>query len=241
MIKLRIAAMATLLAASGAAAAGNMSASASLVSDYDFRGITQTLNDPAMQVGLTWTADTGMYYGIWASNVDFQPACSPDVFNNVGCLGYDRPSTEVDVFVGYSGEAVVGYDVGVIYYGYPNAGDANTPEIYAGITKGPANLKVWYSWDWAGSAKYSLYTEGNLTVPMGEDFSFLAHAGVSKFDSSLGEDNYYDWSAGFGYSASNFDLTFKWVDGSNKKLGTDVPRNLGRIVFGVSTSLPWGE
>jgi len=237
MIKLRIAAAAALLAVSGAAAAGNVSATVSLVSDYDFRGVTQTLNDWTPQLGLTWTADNGMYYGLWGSDVDFQGPCSGDL----SCAGYDRPSTEVDVFAGYSGETVVGYDFGLIYYSYPNAGNINSPEAYAGITKGPLGLKVWYSWDWAGSGKYEVYTEANLTVPMGEDFTFLGHAGFSKFQSSLGADDYYDWSLGFGYSVSNFDLSFKWVDGSDIKLGPSVPKNLGRFVFAASTTLPWGE
>lgn len=262
MIKLRIAAAAALLAASGAAAAGNISASVSLVSDYDFRGVTQTLNDWTPQVGLTWTADNGMYYGIWGSDVDFQEPCTdityvfPDVEIDdladvdvliaettfpLNCRGYDRPSTEVDAFVGYSGEGVVGYDFGVIYYAYPNAGDINTPEAYAGISKGPVALKLWYSWDWGGSGNYSLYTEANVTVPMGEDFTFLGHVGFSTFDPAIGEDDYMDWSAGFGYSVSNVDLTFKWVDGSEKKLGPGIPKNLGRFVFAASTSLPWGE
>jgi uncharacterized protein (TIGR02001 family) len=239
MIKLRIAAAAALLAVSGAAAAGNVSATVSLVSDYDFRGVTQTLNDWTPQLGLTWTADNGMYYGIWGSDVDFQGSCGSST--NLGCAGYDRPSTEVDVFAGFSGENVVAYDLGVIYYSYPNAGSINSPEVYAGINKGPVGLKVWYSWDWAGSGKYELYTEGNVNVPMGENFSFLGHVGYSKFDPAMGADNYYDWAAGFGYSMSNFDLSFKWVDGSNIKLDPSVPRNLGRFVFGASTTLPWGE
>jgi uncharacterized protein (TIGR02001 family) len=234
MIKLRIATAAALLAVTGAAAAGNISATVSLVSDYDFRGVTQTLNDWTPQLGLTWTADNGMYYGLWGSDVDFQES-------GASFGGYDRPSTEVDVFAGFSGENVVAYDFGLIYYAYPNAGTINSPEVYAGINKGPLGLKVWYSWDWGGSGKYELYTEANLTVPMGEDFTFLGHVGYSKFDPSLGADNYYDWSAGFGYSISNFDLSFKWADGSNLKVGTAQPRELGRFIFAASTTLPWGE
>jgi uncharacterized protein (TIGR02001 family) len=145
------------------------------------------------------------------------------------------------VFAGFSGENVVAYDFGLIYYAYPNAGTINSPEVYAGINKGPLGLKVWYSWDWGGSGKYELYTEANVTVPMGDDFSFLGHAGFSKFDPALGADDYYDWSAGFGYSVGNFDLSFKWADGSNLKVGTARPRELGRFIFAASTTLPWGE
>jgi len=234
MIKLRFATAAALLAVTGAAAAGNISATVSLVSDYDFRGVTQTLNDWTPQLGLTWTADTGMYYGIWGSDVDFQES-------GTSFAGYDRPSTEIDAFVGFSGENVVAYDLGLIYYAYPNAGDINSPEAYVGINKGPLGLKVWYSWDWGGSGKYELYTEANVTVPMGDDFTFLGHVGYSKFDPALGADDYYDWSAGFGYKVSNFDLSFKWADGSNLKVGTAQPRELGRFIFAASTTLPWGE
>src|SRR5690349_19881273 len=114
MIKLRFAAAAATLAVSGAAAASNVSATVGLVSDYDFRGLTQTLNDPAFQLGLTYTGDSGMYYGLWGSNVDFQGTAA-----TYG-TDIDRPSTEVDVFMGFSGEKYVGYDIGVIYYSYPN-------------------------------------------------------------------------------------------------------------------------
>jgi len=243
MIKLRIAAAAAMLASAGAAVGGNVSATIGLTSDYDFRGVSQTLNDPAFQVGLTYTADIGVYYGIWGSNVDFQNgdeiSNDPVAYPSRGDL--DRASTEIDVFMGYSGEKVVGYDFGLIYYTYPNFGTINSPELYAGITKGPGTLKVWYSWDYANSGKSEIYTEGNLNVPMAEGFSFLGHVGYSKFQASLGADNYMDWSLGFGYDASNFNVSFKYVDGSDLKLGADVPNNLGRFVFSASTTLPWGE
>jgi hypothetical protein len=44
-----------------------------------------------------------------------------------------------------------------------------------------------------------------------------------------------------GYTASNFQLTLKWVDGSQQKTPIGTPKNLGRFVFGVHTSLPWGK
>jgi uncharacterized protein (TIGR02001 family) len=234
MIKLRFAAAAATLAVSGAAAAGNVSATVGLVSDYDFRGLTQTLNDPAFQLGLTYTGDSGMYYGLWGSNVDFQGGGATLADSDI-----DKPSTEVDIFMGFSGEKYVGYDIGVIYYSYPNAGTWNYPEAYVGVTKGPLNLKVWYSWDWANTGDPSFYTEGNVNVPMGDNFKFLGHVGYSDTSAWSSIGNYYDWSAGFGYSASNFDLTFKYVDGNDLKVPAGVPKHLGRFVFGASTTLPW--
>lgn len=240
MNKLRIAAAAAMLAVTGVAVGGSLSATVGLVSDYDFRGLTQTLNDPAFQLGLSYTGDSGVYYGLWGSNVDFQP----DSATFAGS-GLDRPSTEIDTFVGFSGEKVVGYDVGIIYYAYPNAGTINTPEVYAGISKGPASFKLWYSWQWGGkSGPSEVYAEGNLAIPLIEGFNLLGHVGYSKSDAFINGANgnhYYDWSGGFGYDVNNFSLTLKYVDGSNLKTPADTPRNLGRFIFGVSTTLPWGK
>jgi uncharacterized protein (TIGR02001 family) len=237
MIKSRVAAAAAMLAVAGAAVGGNVSATVGLVSDYDFRGISQTLNDPAFQAGLTYTSDTGLYYGLWGSNVDFNSGEAP------GLGDIDKPSTEIDTFVGFSGEKVVGYDVGVIYYGYPNAGSLNFAEAYGSISKGPATLKVWWAWtDFGGKGKRGeVYTEANLNVPMSEGFSFLGHAGFTDSDKKRSVGNYLDYSLGVGFEASNFMLTFKWIDGSQQKIAVGQPHNLGRFVFGVSTTLPWGK
>jgi len=136
---------------------------------------------------------------------------------------------------------VVGYDVGVIYYSYPNDGDINYPEVYAGISKGPVSAKLWYSWAWGGKGgPREIYAEGNASVPLESSFNLLAHIGYTDA-SSLLNGHYYDWSAGLGYNVSNFTLTFKYVDGSNLKVPPGVPKNLGRFVFGVSTTLPWGK
>lgn len=262
MIKLRIAAGAAMLAVTGAAVGGNVSATVSLTSDYDFRGVTQSMNDPAFQLGLTYTGDVGIYYGVWGSTVDFDNGDNYD--GSTGLRDLDRPSTELDVFVGYSGEKLVGYDIGVIYYTYPNAHQTATPEVYAGITKGPISLKAWYSWNFAQTGNYtinmagtkslcsrnnfacpgdgSLYVETNINAPLAEGFNFLGHFGYSNTSDWSAYGNYYDWSLGFGYSASNFNLTMKFIDGSDlKPVQSGTPKNLGRFVFGVSTNLPWGK
>jgi hypothetical protein len=261
MIKLRIAAGAALLAVAGTAVGGNVSATVALTSDYDFRGRTQTLNDPAFQLGITYTGDVGIYYGVWGSTVDFSNGDNYD--SDRGLRDLDRPSTEVDLFVGFSGEKWVGYDLGFIYYTYPNAHQYAQGEVYAGITKGPLSLKVWYSSRWTSTGDNviyydgrsslctrrrqgcpgdgAVYTEGNINASLAEGFSFLGHFGLSNTSDWTSFGNYYDWSIGFGYSASNFNLTMKYIDGNELDTLPGLPQNLGRFVFGVSTNLPWGN
>ncbi len=176
-----------------------------------------------------------MYFGLWGSNVDFDLAPEVDAFG---------ASTEVDVFAGYAGgdaEKGVGYDVGAIYYSYPNAGAGNFPEIYAGFSKGFFSAKLWYSWDFNHAGDTAYYIDTNLKLPASEGFSMIGHVGYSGgeyWSQTGGQGKYMDWSAGFAYDVKGATLTFKYVDGNDLKMD---PKNLGRFVFSISTTLSSGK
>jgi uncharacterized protein (TIGR02001 family) len=70
-MKLCQAVAAVLLLAAGAAAQAEATATVTATSDYDFRGITQTAQDPALQASVDYAHDSGFYAGAWGSNVDF--------------------------------------------------------------------------------------------------------------------------------------------------------------------------
>ncbi|KRG78060.1 TorF family putative porin, partial [Stenotrophomonas pavanii] len=40
------------------------------VSDYLFRGVSQTDEKPTLQAGFTYTSPVGLYAGVWGSGVD---------------------------------------------------------------------------------------------------------------------------------------------------------------------------
>ena len=229
MIKSRVLLAGALLAAAGAANA-EVSVTPTLVSDYDFRGITQSAKDPALQLSLNYANENGFYAGLWGSNVDFGPG---------------DPNVEIDAFLGLSGgdaEESFGYDIGAVYYSYVSESDFNFPEIYAGISKGPFAGKLWYTWDFGGVSESAYYLEGNGTFPMPEDFSFLVHAGYSGgdyWDAAYG-DGYFDWSVGVAKSFGNFAVTLKYVDGSDLPDGaSNVFATDSKIWASVSTTLPW--
>jgi uncharacterized protein (TIGR02001 family) len=235
MIKSRAMIASSLLVFAGAASA-EVSITPTLTSDYDFRGISQTSRDPAFQLGLTYTGETGMYLGLWGSNVDFD--ITPAINDPFG------PSTEVDVFAGYAGgdaEEGVGYDLGMIYYSYPNAGSGNFPEVYAGFSKKFFSAKIWYSWNFNASGDTSYYADTNLKLPSSEGFSLIGHLGYSGgeyWSQAGGQGKYMDWSAGFAYDVKGATMTFKYVDGADLKMN---PKNLGRFVFSISTTLSSGD
>ncbi len=224
MIKSRMAIAAALLVMAGAASAGT-DVSAAWVNDYDWRGVPQTAGHDAFQLGATYSADSGFYAGVWGSSL--------------------LSGSEIDAFLGFSGgdaEQTVGYDLGVNYYGYPNSSEFNFYEVYAGLSKGVFGAKLWYSPDFIGTDESAFYLEGNVTVPLNGGFSLLAHVGYSTGNgiaaSYGGDKNYLDWSAGIGYDVGNFSTYLKYSDGGDNPASD---KTFGRILFGISTSLPWSQ
>lgn len=141
---IRGAAMALALAGLPAAAfAGKTSGNVAVTSDYLFRGVSQTSGKPALQGGITWTADNGAYAGAWGSSISWLSDGDPAVSSQV----------ELDGFAGFAGtfgDSGIGYDVGANYYWYPGrypAGfnSADTLELYAGLSYGIFSAKYYHA------------------------------------------------------------------------------------------------
>jgi uncharacterized protein (TIGR02001 family) len=216
------------------------------VSDYDFRGITQSAKDPAIQASVDYAHDSGFYIGLWGSNVEFGPG---------------DPNVEGDLYAGFTKTLDSGfsYDVGGVYYTYytdPNP-SLNYFEIYGGVgftTKSGLSIKgkLFYSPDFGGDFTpgdtEAQYLSGDLSVPLPSGFSASAHVGYSfgtywKDGFFNGEDaEYFDYAVGVGYAAGKFNLALKYIDGSDAKdFGTDTFSTDGKVVFSVATTFPWGE
>jgi uncharacterized protein (TIGR02001 family) len=216
-----------LLLAAGASQA-QVTATVTGTSDYDFRGISQTQEDPALQASVDWADDTGLYVGAWASNVDFGPGSDSDV--------------ELDVYGGFTGEFAegLGYDVGIVYYSYwPDGDDINYPELYAGLSWEFLEGKLWYSNDYGNSSEASFYIEANANFDLVEGFGGLVHFGHSDGDAIdlFYGDSYTDWAVGVTKSFGNFDFELKYVD-TDLDVGPDIGD--GRVILSVSTTFPWG-
>lgn len=232
MIKSRVLLAGALLTVAGAANAA-ITVTPTVVSDYDFRGISQSAKDPAFQLGINYAHDSGFYAGVWGSNVDFGPG---------------DPNVEVDAFVGFTGgdaTETVGYDVGAIYYTYVSESDFNYWEFYGGLSKGPFAAKLWFSPDFGNVGESAWYLEGNGTFPIGESgFAFVAHAGYSGGDywDEFYDDGYFDWSVGVTKSFGNFSVALKYIDGSDLESGpTDIFSTDSKVFASVSTTLPWAS
>ncbi len=237
-----------LLGVAGATQAG-VTSTWTLVNDYDFRGITQTAHDPALQASLDYAHPSGWYIGAWGSNVDFGPG---------------DPNLEVDLYTGFTKTLDTGlsYDLGGVYYTYhskPTPG-VDYLELYAGVgytDKSGMSIKgkFFYSPDFGGDLTpgntSAEYIQGDFSYPLPANFSLTAHAGYSFGDywdllkkQGAGR-SYLDYAVGVGYTAGKFSFAAKWIDGSDLKETDGTPGNIfssaSRVVVSVATTFPWGE
>lgn len=223
---------AVLLLVSGAAAHAEVTGTVGLFSDYDFRGISLSATDPALQGSIDWAGESGFYLGAWASNIDYGKGVDGDV--------------EIDLYGGFAGEteAGLGWDVGLVYYTYPGADDiSDYPEIYGALSYKWLELKQWYSNDLSGTDLDGFYTEGNASFELPKDIGLNLHLGYNYGD-AFDNTEYMDYSIGFAYTLGHFDLELKWVDndlsnGDALFTRDDVFNSEGRAIFSVSTTFPW--
>jgi uncharacterized protein (TIGR02001 family) len=168
-----------------------------VVSDYRYRGISQSRLKPAVQGGVDWSHSSGFYLGAWASTIKWIKDAQGDA------------SLEIDLYGGYKGEITKGvnFDVGLLTYQYPGAVTAgfsdfglknpNTTELYGAITFGPATLKYSHSTttlfglpDSKGSGYLDLTASFEVA-----GITIAPHIGHQKV-SGIGSDvaSYTDWS-----------------------------------------------
>ena len=127
-----------------------ITANVSLVSDYRYRGVSQSNLKPAIQGGFDYAHESGFYIGNWNSSISW--------VNNINS-GSVASSVEMDFYAGLKKELIgegFASDLGVLQYYYPTTGNftgtnvnPNTTEIYAAqnYTFGPVTgfLKFSYA------------------------------------------------------------------------------------------------
>lgn len=202
-----------------------LTANVGVVSDYVFRGISQTRGTGALQAGIDYAHESGLYLGAWGSNVKW-----------VGDGGYyDKGDyLELDIYGGYKWAiGDVGMDVGLITYNYPGSllSGAKTPdtqEVYVGATYGIATLKYnhvvsdnfigWYqTTPEYKKSQGSGYTDLTVTYPVDETINLIGHVG-HQFVKNRTDASYTDWKLGVTKDVG-FGVVGLAVTGSDAKQG----------------------
>jgi uncharacterized protein (TIGR02001 family) len=150
------------LIAAGVIAGASMSAPAmaegpsgnvSIVSNYVWRGDTQTGDQPAVQGGLDWEKDK-FAFGVWGSAV--------------------TGGSEIDVYGSYNFGPVT---AGAIYYYYPGQTTLDFYEVNVGGDVGPVSLMASYNPDCTGC---SYYLEAGYSFEVAKGASLDLHVGQAE-------------------------------------------------------------
>ena len=204
-----------------------VSGSVAIVSDYRFRGVSQSDEEAAIQGGLTVSHESGLYVGTWASNL-------------AGWGTFGGANMELDLIGGFKKPIGNGgtIDVGVTWYMYPGgASNTDFAEPYAKLsgTLGPASLTAGVAYapkqealgnfsatrNSRGQSKDNLYLwgDGAVAIP-GTPLTGKAHLGYSHGNPGLGPNGtsvtptgeYFDWMLGVDAALGRLTLSANYID-----------------------------
>ena len=215
------------------------SANVLIATDYLYRGITQTNEDPALQGGMDYAHSSGFYAGTWASNLEFNPSTS------------DAASLEIDFYAGYGFDfAGLSYDIGYLYYMYTGqnedsgGGDYDFWEIYGSIGKEfggslAPSVSVGFAWspDFYGEDDDGIYVNSSVGVslPAGINPYFnIGYQDVSGDKTTAGGFDYWHYAVGASKDFGAFTFDISWNDAANYCDGDQSACEA--VVFAVSSS-----
>jgi uncharacterized protein (TIGR02001 family) len=162
---------------------------AALTSDYVWRGVSQTDEDPAVQAGVDYGHGSGFYIGAWASNVDFG----------------DDTDYELDLYAGFGKEINDwSFDIGYIRYTYNGDADLDFGEVYGGVGYKAFSALLSYDTD-----NDNYYIEGAYSIDLGKDWAVDLHYGDYTFD--FGGD-YSDWKVAVSKAIKKFTIEGAYID-----------------------------
>ena len=151
-----------------AGSAAQVSGIVSLVSDYRFRGVSLSNGQPAAQVDLGFDHETGLYAGLFASNVRL----------------YDESSSQGQAvaYAGYAQRLRNGLDLdfGASYTGFSDDTVYDYSEVYAGFTTASLDGHIHFAPNYFGQSVRTIYAELNGSRRLTDKIRLIGHAGMLK-------------------------------------------------------------
>jgi uncharacterized protein (TIGR02001 family) len=183
-----------------------VSGGVTVVSDYRFRGVSLSNEEPTLQGTATVTHESGFYVGVWGSGL---------------ASGTDFGGTEIDIYAGWGGEvAGLKLDANVTQYTYPNqtgAGPVDYIEILSSVSKdvGPVNAKIGVGFvpkqtAFANASAFYLYNDYAIGIPS-TPFTLKAHGGYNKSDFNS-DTSAFDYSLGLDTTYKGLTLGVSYVN-----------------------------
>jgi uncharacterized protein (TIGR02001 family) len=202
---LRLAGVAALALFSGAARA-QVAGNVLVESDYRFRGISLSGENPAAHLSLSYDHPRGWYAGAsLAGGVELKPGQQRAAVT--GYAGYVRRT-----------QSQGAWEAGAILNRYSGASIYDYGELFAGYIADRWTARMYFSPNYFGSEARTLYAELNGTLPLTPALHGFAHSGVltrvaGDAPSAVARTR-YDARVGLGLRLAEVGVRLAWVGAS---------------------------
>lgn len=223
-------ALAALTLTAGSSVMAQLAYNVGAVSEYRYRGISQTALAPAVQGGVDYAHSSGFYVGAWGSQIRWIKEAG------VAANTETKGDVELDLYGGYKGEISKDftYDVGYLRYEYVgntykdvSTANASTDEAYGALTYGAYTFKVSYAFsNLFGTPKSdgSVYYDLSATYDLGSGYSVVPHVGRQEIAGAANK----------AYSYTDYSVTLakdlgKGLSATIAAVGTDGKASLYKV------------
>jgi uncharacterized protein (TIGR02001 family) len=203
-------AVALCLALAAVDVSAQMSGSLTLVSNYRYRGVSLSHNDPAAQFALVYDHAQGWYAGAFASTVDIGLSSKREL-QGIFFAGYAQ-----------STPSGLSWEVGTDYSAFTGGRSYGYPEVYVGFTYEGLSGRLYYAPRYYGQDESAVYGEINGAQRLADRIRLLAHVGVfrNRGSSVYGvPDHVVDAKLGLGFDFDRFNVELSWVGISSSYAG----------------------
>lgn len=210
------------------------SSSVDLVSNYVSKGVSQTEDNPAVQLSVDYDFKNGWYTGVWVSNVDYVPRGK----------ALDGADFEVDLYAGYGFKPLADLALDLYYtrYEYPGIEQAIEPDfdygewILGAKIKDHWGLNVGYSNNQVASGEQGIWYKGTADFELDHNLSLDFQVG--HFDKSRFARSYNWWGAKLAYDVGDFSVGVAATQTSSaaKRDNTDGQAD-NKVIFSLSYAL----
>ena len=186
------------------AAASEFSGVATLTTEYIYRGLEMSDGDPALQLGLDYLHDTGLFVGVWASTIDIRSAMG-------------ERDTELDYYGGfhYAAESPFTATITVLRYSYPGQTGMHSydyTEVLVGATwRERYSIELGYTSDLYGLDRIARHWELRSEWPVANAWVIGAALGGNDM-SDAGVSHYLHWDVGASARFSRLTFDLRWYD-----------------------------
>ena len=193
----------------------------SLTSDYRFRGISQSERNPAIQGGVDFQHDNGIFAGVWASTIDFADEA----------VRSNSRDIEIDYYLGFNKRFASDWSavLSVVHYAYPDTSfNYDYTELLAGIRfRDRVGLTVAHSENVLGHDARATDYEIDLVQSLGRALEMTATAGYYDIGGDFGQ-SYFYWNLGLSKQLGWITADVRYHDTSSKArriFGNDATRD----------------